>query len=125
MLKKVTILLVVMLLVFSFCTAALAYDYISSTSLGLYINASGKATCSASISAYPGVDSVRISGYLKQLTGSGWVTIDHWTATGGTYASMSHDRYVTQGYSYKFEVYFYAYEGNDSESLSRSVYDSY
>jgi hypothetical protein len=140
-LRKVFLLIVAFLLAFSLCGTALAaddpleevptgiispmYTYISYTGCNMAINSLGKASVAASISAYSGVDSVEISGYLQQYDG-GWITVKHWTAeASGTYVSMAKSYYVTQGYQYRWICYYYAYDGSKMESTSGAVYDSY
>ena len=93
--KALTVLLTTVLIFFLIGTVALAdqhselegkygsgysteYTYINSTSVALYINILGKASCSASILAYDGVDSVRISGYLQYYDDE-WHTVKNWS----------------------------------------------
>jgi hypothetical protein len=102
----------------------LRYTYISSTAVILTINSLGKATCSATLSAYDTVDSVRISAYL-QYYDDGWYTDAHWTVDrDGSYAVLSKERYVVRG-EYRLLVYYYAYSGNSFESTSDVDYYTY
>ena len=94
--------------------------YISSYNYNLSINSSGLASSSASVTAYPGTDSVRISMYLQRYN-SGWSTVQSWSKeASGTYVSLATSHYVTSGYNYRLLVYFYAYEGSAVESLSKT-----
>ena len=102
------------------------YTYIRSTSVNLTINSIGKATCSATLSAYSCVDRVRISAYLQHYKG-GWVTDKQWIVEeDGTYAVLSKERYVARGFQYRLLVYYYAFSGDNSESTSDiDYYDLY
>ena len=99
----------------------LRMTYISTVYCNLSISGSGLATSSAYMFAYAGTDRVKISMYLQQYN-NGWSTLKHWTAEAdGTYVSLSRNQYVYSGYTYRVLVYFYAYEGSQSESTSGSV----
>lgn len=142
MVRKFIVVLLAFMLTLSLCGTALAaeepsdnadpdgtitpcYTYISYTSCGLNINSAGRANCAASISAYSGVDKVRISGYLQYYSG-GWQTVKNWTAeASGTYVSMAKTYYVSQGYQYRWLCYYYAYKGSSTESTSDAVYWNY
>ena len=102
------------------------YTYIRSTSVNLTINTIGKATCSATLSAYSCVDRVRISAYLQYYDGA-WYTEKHWIVEeDGTYAVLSKERYVASGYQYRLLVYYYAFSDDDSESTHAiDYYDFY
>ena len=135
MIKKSICVLLTMVLLCAFPVAGLAIEepnesadgdfgilmtYISSYDYNLSINSSGLASCGASVTAYPGTDSVKISMYLQRYDG-GWSTVQHWTKEAdGTYVSLVKSYYVTSGYNYRMLVYFYAYEGSAVESLSRT-----
>jgi hypothetical protein len=96
--------------------------YISSVYIALSISPSGLSNSYARILAYDGVDEVRISMYLQRYD-NGWKTVNHWAKNfDGTYGYLSKDWYVTSGYEYRVLAYYYAYEGNNTESLSR-IYD--
>ena len=142
MLKKSMVILFAVVFLVSFNSTALAktpteveqkinnevglrYTYISYTNVSLSINAIGKATCSATLSAYNTVDRVRISAYLQYYDG-GWYTDQHWTVEDDdSYVVMSKERYVTSGYQYRLLVYYYAYSGSTSESTSDIDYYTY
>ncbi len=137
MIKKTICLLLTVLLLCAFPVAGFASDdddlsnsadgdvsilmtYIRSYDYNLVINGSGLATCGASLTAYAGTDSVKLSMYLQKYN-NGWSTLQHWTKeANGTYVSSSKSYYVTSGYNYRLLVYFYAYEGSAVESLSRT-----
>ena len=105
---------------------SLDYTFISSVITNLAINASGKASCSATIYCYPGTDSVRISAYLQRNVSGSWVTVQHWSeSSSGNYGSMYKEYYVTSGYQYRLYVYYYAYEGDDVESTVGVDYYTY
>lgn len=142
MLKRIIVILLAVAFIFSFSSIAFAeaengieklsssvpgakYTYISSTSAFLTINSIGLASCSASIQAYSGVDSVRISAYLQKYT-NGWITVKYWGENYiGTYGAMAKSWYVIKGYQYRWRVYYYAFSGNNTESTSRTVYYNY
>lgn len=138
MLKKVFLYVLAFIIAFSLCGTALAaedssdealpnaiitpmYTYINYTTCALSINAAGKASVAASISAYSGVDKVEISGYLQYYDG-GWRTVKHWSQEySGTYGTMQKTYYVNKGYQYRWICYYYAYDGGSMESTSDSV----
>jgi len=98
--------------------------YISSVYTALSISSSGLSNSYARIFAYSGVDSVRISMYLQKYD-NGWKTVNHWAQNfDGTYGYLSRNWYVVSGYQYRVLAYYYAYDGDNTESLSRtySVY---
>lgn len=135
MLRKTLILIAVFAIITSTLFAAFAgaadidsidFTYIISTSTSLDITASGKACCSASISCYPGTDSNRISAYLQRNENGNWVTVQNWAKdTSGNYGSLYKEYYVASGYQYRLKVYYYAYEGTDSESATGTSYYTY
>lgn len=101
------------------------YTYIANASCALSINGSGLASCTASITGQAGVDSVRIIGYLQKDTGS-WTTVKSWSQTwAGRYGNMGKTYYVPSGYDYRWKVYFTAYDGGNSETITLYTYDSY
>jgi hypothetical protein len=139
--KKITVLLMSIILALSFAGNALAaksepelnasYDvglrftYISYTNTSISINSSGKASCTAKISASSNVDRVYISGYLQRYD-NGWTTVKHWTKTSySSSCNLLSSHYVTSGYQYRYIVYYYAYDGSNSESTSGSHTASY
>jgi hypothetical protein len=142
MLRKLAVFILSVVLVFSISLTAYAANsenepasangdisimmtYISSTYCNLDISSSGLAECSASVNAYSGTDSVSISMYLQKYN-SGWSTVRHWTTSAnGTYVSILRNYYVMSGYTYRVLVYYYAYEGSQTESLSRSNSEYY
>ena len=137
MIKKSICVLLTMVLLCAFPVAGLASDieepneaadgdigllmtYISTYDYNLSINSSGLASLGASVSAYPGADKVKISMYLQRYDG-GWSTVQNWSKeAASTYVSLVKSYYVTSGYNYRMLVYFYAYEGSQVESLSRT-----
>ena len=137
MIKKSLCLLLAVVLLCAFPVAGLASEieesgdsadgdigilmtYISTYDYNLSINSSGLASLGASVSAYPGTDKVKISMYLQRYDG-GWSTVQNWSKeAAGTYVSLVKSYYVTSGYNYRMLVYFYAYEGSEVESLSRT-----
>lgn len=138
MFKKTTGLIIVIVILLSFSNFAFAttseddgggavdYTYISSTVTNLEINAAGKASCSANIICYSGTDRNRISAYLQRNVSGSWVTVQHWSKdTTGTYGSLYKEYYVTSGYQYRLRVYYYAYDGDNSESAVGTDYYTY
>ena len=137
MIKKSLCLLLTVVLLCAFPVAGLASEiedpgdsadgdigilmtYISTYDYNLSINSSGLASLGASVSAYPGTDKVKISMYLQRYDG-GWSTVQNWSKeAAGTYVSLVKSYYVSSGYNYRMLVYFYAYEGSEVESLSRT-----
>lgn len=136
MLKRTLIVMLTLVVTISLCGTAFAADnrvdssrgnmsimftYISSIYTDLTISSSGVASCTATITAYSGIDSVKISGYL-QYYNNGWITLKSWSqTTSGTYGSMAKTYSVSEGYNYRFLVYYYVYDGsNVVESTSGS-----
>ena len=106
-------------------TLGLRMTYISTVYCSLSISGSGLATSSAYMFAYTGTDRVKISMYLQRYD-SGWKTVKHWTKEAdGTYVSLAKDQYVYSGYTYRVLAYFYAYDGDHSESTSGSDSEYY
>ena len=98
---------------------------ISSTLTNLVIDTTGKASCATRIDAYDGVDSVTISAYLQRYD-NGWKAVKQWSESStGTYFVMQKTKYVTQGYLYRLRAYYYAYDGDDYESVNDTVYWDY
>ena len=142
MIRKILLMAVSILLVFSVCGTAAAgdlpikasesdgdysvrYTYISYTSCNFAIASNGKASMSASISGYSNVSSVRICGYLQRYNG-GWQTVKSLNVlTSGSYGVMTKTWYVSQGYQYRWLVYYYAYSGSNTESTSDSLYRNF
>ena len=142
MLKKTVVMILSLVLILTFSGTAFAADpseaqtepsgemgimltYISSTLTNLNIDTSGTADCVARIDAYDGVDKVTVSAYLEKYD-NGWSTLKHWSESyDGTYYAMIKSRYVEEGYLYRIRAYFYAYDGNNSESVSDTVYWDY
>jgi hypothetical protein len=84
-----------------------------------YINPDGRASMTASISAYSGIDRVSMTSHLQRYVNNTWVTIKHWThENSGTSAFWSEDYYVSTGYSYRLVTYFFAYKGTSADSAS-------
>lgn len=135
MLRKTLILIAVLAIITSglaavFATAddgnSIDFMYIMSTSTELDITSSGKACCTARISCYPGTDSNRISAYLQRYENGTWTTVQSWVKnTTGSEGYMYNEKYISSGYQYRLKVYFYAYEGTDSESAVKISYDTY
>lgn len=99
--------------------------YITSVYTSLSISSGGLSNSYADMTAYPGVDSVRISMHLQRYD-NGWKTVQHWAQDfNGTMGSLSRNWYVTSGYNYRVLTYFYAYDGTQSESISRTHERSY
>lgn len=131
--KRILQILLIALLLFSFSTTCLAANdtnetsdiqppstrmtYIMSYRCNIDISGTGLATCTANMLAYPNTDKVKISMYLQKYDG-GWSSLYHWTAEDGTSVTLSRDRYVASGYNYRVLVYFYAYEGTQTDSTS-------
>ncbi len=142
MIRKLLLMTVAIMLVFSVGGTALAegrtpeasesggdysicYTYISYTSCNFSIAADGKATMTATINGYSNVDSVKISGYLQRYN-NGWQTVKSWSeTTSGRYGIMSKTWYVSQGYQYRWLVYYYAYSGSNVESTSDAIYRNF
>ena len=105
---------------------AVDYTYISSTITNLEITGAGKACCAATITCYSGTDSNRISAYLQRDVNGTWTTVQHWVQdTTGSRGTLYKEYYVTSGYQYRLRVYYYAYEGSNTESTTGTDYYTY
>lgn len=94
------------------------YTLITSAYTGLYIDYRGCAYLTGALNCKPGVDRNVISCYLQRYN-SGWKTVQHWRKTTyGTTATLSCYWFVSSGYTYRALIYFYAYDGELSESTS-------
>lgn len=103
----------------------LRYALISYTNTMLNINSNGQAECLATIKAYSGSDRVKISGYL-QYYDNGWITLKHWTKESeGNYGSIAKNWYVPKGRRYRFQVYYYVYKGDQTETTSKAAYRNF
>lgn len=139
--KKIIPIILTVLLMCALCTTGLAldeaqefeaegdigirYTLIDKTSIGFSINSSGNASMLAMLWGTAGVDRVRVSCYLQKYDG-GWSTVQHYSAESySDYVAWSASRYVVSGYTYRLLVYYYAYDGNNYESTSRSILDTY
>lgn len=137
MLKKTISLMVVIAMMLSVFNIAFAttseddggatdYTYISSTLTNLEITSAGKACCAATITCYSGTDSNRISAYLQRNVSGSWITVQNWSkTTTGSRGSLYKEYYVTSGYQYRLRVYYYAYEGSNTESTTGTDYYTY
>ncbi|MEZ4357495.1 MAG: hypothetical protein R2876_02535 [Eubacteriales bacterium] len=80
------------------------------------INGSGQAAMVSNMTAYNGIDQVKMNNYLQKYDNGAWKTVKNWSATyPGTYGYWSKTYYVVSGYNYRLKTYFYAYEGDDYE----------
>ena len=135
MLKKVVVLLLVMTLVCGMSVPVKAsvptnnledsllvdirprWTMIVNVSNDLDINSGGNALMMSQITAYSGVDSIRISAYLERYQNGAWVTVKNWTQDyQGSSALWSKSWYVNKGYYYRLTTYFYVYGGGSHES---------
>ena len=135
MLKKVVVLLLVMTLVCGMSVPVLAsvstnnledsllvdirprWTMIVNVSNDLDISSNGNALMMSQITAYSGVDSIRISAYLERYQNGAWVTVKNWTQDyQGSSALWSKSWYVNKGYYYRLTTYFYVYGGGSHES---------
>ena len=138
--KKILSVIAVTILLFSMCTIAYAsentktepdglygakYTYISNATTSLSIKR-GLATITNSISCYSVVDRIEVSTYLQKNVDGVWTTLQHWTDTeyDDDYVG-SHSYYVVSGYNYRALTYFYAYDGEQSESTYLIDYEAY
>lgn len=135
MFKKFIVTILIIMTIVSLSTAVLAtnddggatdYTYISVTTTNLEINSIGKACCAATLTCYAGTDSNRISAYLQRYNNGTWTTLQHWTQdTTGSRGTLYKEYYVTSGYQYRLRVYYYAYEGSNTESATGTDYYTY
>jgi len=135
LLKKVVVLLLVMTLVCGMSVPVLAsvstnnledsllvdirprWTMIVNVSNDLDISSNGNALMMSQITAYSGVDSIRISAYLERYQNGAWVTVKNWTQDyQGSSALWSKSWYVNKGYYYRLTTYFYVYGGGSHES---------
>lgn len=95
------------------------WTLINRVSNTLSINSNGLASMTSFISAYDGVDSVRISAFLQREEGNSWVTVNSWTEDyNGTLGYWQGNWYVAKGYNYRLVTFFWAYAGYDQDSTN-------
>lgn len=95
------------------------WTLINRVSNTLSIDSNGLASMTALISAYDGVESVRISSFLQREEGSSWSTVKSWAENyDGTFGYWSANWYVVKGYNYRLVTYFYAFAGGSQDSAS-------
>jgi hypothetical protein len=93
------------------------WTLIMHVSNGLSIDNWGKASMVSHISAYDGVERVRISPYLERYENGTWVTVKNWSQDyEGNMALWTKDWYVNKGFNYRLTTFFYAYKGASQES---------
>ncbi len=106
---------------------SIMWTYISTVLTWMDIDAYGEASMAASMDAYAGVTSIKITSYLQRYSGSGWTPIKSWTQTfSGTYGTWTQTYYVSSGYLYRLRSYFYAYVGTtmvESTNLISGIVD--
>ena len=125
MLKKVFLLALVLLVVFSVCVPiGLAeddiefhqqrYTYILYADNDLSISGAGLAAMWSEIITYDnGPDNVAMSTYLQRYINESWQTVNHWRSSAdGLYDWWVGYWYVTIGYYYRLKTYFYAKQGD-------------
>lgn len=140
MLKKIFSILLIAVLFCSFSITGYATDsdetevfsiigtrmvLINNYYCDLSISSSGTANCMSNISAYSGVDKVRIVMYLQKYTNGVWGTVMSWSSDyTGNYGSMTKTYSVPKGYDYRVRTYFYAYDGSTSDIVSKTTSNS-
>ncbi len=101
------------------------WTYINSVMNWMDIDGSGKASMYASITAYSGVTSVKITSYLQRYQNGNWTSVNSWSQTfSGTTGTWTKEYYVYSGYNYRLLTYFYSYVGStqvESTSLTSSI----
>jgi hypothetical protein len=96
---------------------SLRWTLIHRVSNGLSIDSNGQASMTSFISAYSGVERVRITAHLQRQENDTWVTVKNWSQDyEGTSALWTKTWYVNKGYNYRLMTFFYAYAGDDQES---------
>ena len=101
------------------------WTLINRVSNTLAINSNGLASMTSFISAYDGVESVRISAFLQREEGNSWSTVNSRTEDyKGTSGYWSGNWYVTKG-NYRLVTFFWAYAGYDQDSAVLTKYAQY
>lgn len=103
------------------------YIAIKSHDKKLSISSSGTATCTGSTTVFSGYKAYTVVELQRKSNGT-WSSIDSWSATGGTTASVNKSRSVSKGYSYRVKVTHTAINtstGNAAEKLIEYDYVDY
>lgn len=140
MLKKAVVIflsITLVLCMFGFASASekelarepdisIQWTLINRVSATLSINSNGLASMASFISAYDGVESVRISAFLQREEGDSWVTVKSWSENyDGTLGYWQGIWYVTKGHNYRLLTYFYAFAENSQDSTTLTKYAQY
>ena len=100
------------------------YTYLEFISTDISINANtGKATCTATCSSVSGY-TVKIVCELQQYRNSTWTTLQTWNASGNVDASVTGNRYISQGYKYRAYATYYVYNTSGRQVEKVTNYDS-
>ncbi len=140
--RRVTILVLVVALLFCMPGAALAADnvqavgddvisprlaYISYATCSLNISSNGYAQMSAVMECYSPVNKIRLSPHLQRYVNGSWQDVTKWSQTTySDFATWSKGYYVTSGYQYRLMCYYYCYyDATLLESVTCANYDTY
>jgi len=98
------------------------WSYISARDTRLSISSSGTATCTGSVTGYPGTTTkVEIYLYLQQYKNGAWSTV-----SGGSWYQLFNSYKGTlqktksglaSGYQYRLKASYYAWSGSNSENV--------
>ena len=125
--RRVTILVLVVALLFCMPGAALAADnvqaagasdsvvtpmlaYISYATCSLNISSNGYAQMTVVMQCYSPVNKIRLSPHLQRYVNGSWQDVASWSQTTySDFAMWSKGYYVTSGYQYRLKCYYYCY----------------
>lgn len=103
------------------------YAAINAHNQDLSISSSGTAVCTGTTTVFSGYKANTVVELQRKSNGA-WSTIDSWSATGGTAASVDKSRSVSKGYSYRVKVTHKAINtstGSTAEKLIEYDYADY
>ncbi len=138
--KKLTAMLLCVVLMCSFSTVAYAqnpavitpdelvqtesdimpcFEYTNTTATSLSISTSGTATCTARLNGYNGITTkIDIKMTLQKKTLLWWSEVDSWSTTiNNSYGALTKTASVGSG-KYRVKVDFTAYSGSNSEKIT-------
>lgn len=103
------------------------WSYVSSYSQDLYINSSGTATMTSSVTGYSGVTTkIEIYFYLQQYDGA-WKNVKTYKDTvNGSYAVKEHVYSgLEKGYKYRLRCTYYVYSGKSYDYFMEYTSEQY
>ena len=128
MTRRITVLMIVVLVAFSVATTAYASESVGERALNyatakaqIDISGVGIASATGKIVGIKGVTTkTRVDLYLQQYKRGSWVTIGEWSETNNEVnITLVKTQRVTKGYKYRAKAVCYAYAGTKYEQVTK------